>query len=578
MLQQGFRKTLKVLSCAVISLIFLVLWTVAPLSSLPKVSAASNPTYRYTKTFDLGPGGSAFGASTAADSNGNVYINGYFIGTVTFDGLGGSDTLTAQNNEAFVTKYDKDGTYQWTKIMDSNASGSGSFAHNLVVDSNDNLFVAGHYNGTVVFDGTGGGDSLSSGGGNDSSFLTKINADSTYGWTKTFDVTNGNTAESGLAIDEANGYIYETGQYSGTIAFDGPGGTDTHGAGFNTAVYLAKYSLDGTYISTQTLNATNGASNMQSNFGGNNVAVDSSGGVYVGGAFTGTINVAGTSQNFTTPNPDAFMVTFDAGGSFVWGKTFDVSSGSASAQNFSLATFGTHIYMAGRFTDTVVFDGTGGTHSVTSANATSYVTAYSAGGAYEWTRTVDASGGVYSAQAQVITADILGNVYIGGTFYGELLFDGPGGSDTHGTGVTTATNYLTKLDPNGGYEWTRIIYPDGGTNGSVQDVPYMGIACDTLGSVFLSGNFYGQITFDGPGGTDTQNANPDGAFLTSYVAFIPPPASPVGSVAPLPGAPNTGFEKSMNGYQYIVVGFGIIAAELLLVGSNNKSGEKKLLG
>jgi len=560
MLRQGFKKIVKILSPVAISFVFLGLWTVAPLSGLPQAVAATARTYRYTKTFDLGSGASAFGASTAADSNGNVYINGYFIGAVTFDGPGGSDTITAQNNEAFVTKYNKDGVYQWTKIMDSNVSGSNSVAHNLTVDSSNNLYVAGHYNGTVVFDGTGGTHSLTSGGGNTSSFLTKINADGTYGWTKTFDVTSGNTAEAGIAIDQANGYIYEAGQYSGTIAFDGPGGTDTQSPAFNTGVYLVKYSLGGTYISTQTLNGTNGSSNTQSDLGGNNVAVDGSGGVYLGGAFTGTVNVAGTGQNFTTPNADAFMIKFDASGSFVWGKTFDVSSGSSTAQNYSLAAFGTHIYMVGRFSGTTVFDGTGGTHSVTSTNATSYVTAYLADGTYEWTRTVDASGGIYDAQARVVITDILGDIYIGGYFYGELVFDGPGGSDTLGTGITTASDYLTKLAPNGDYEWTRILYPDGGTNGSVQDAPYMGVATDTFGNVFLSGNFYGQITFDGPGGSDTQSANTDGSFLTSYVAFVPPPAAPT-PAAPLPGVPDTGLDKgNYDWYIAVIAGVGLLLA------------------
>jgi hypothetical protein len=568
MLKRGFKLTAKVMCSVALALAFLTLWTVAPMTGLPRAHAAgSDPTYRYTKTFALQDSNAyAFGAGTATDANGNVYIDGYFLGTVTFDGQGGSDTHTAQNYEAFVTKYDKVGAYQWTKILDSNANSSHSFAHNIAVDGNNNVYLSGNFNGTVIFDGTGGSHSVTADAGNTSNFLTKLSADGAYGWTKTYDVATGNMAEAGVAIDRTNGYIYAAGQYNGTIAFDGPGGSSTQDSGSDDAVYVVKYNLDGDYVSTKTLKRTGGISAARNAYGGNNVAVDSNGGMYIGGTLAGTVAVNGTGQSFTSANGTSFLIKFNVNGSYAWGKTFDVSSGSSNARNYSLASSGSNVYMVGRFTGTAVFDGTGGTDSVTAPNIASYVTAFSTGGTHGWTKTIDTSADVsYSAQAQVVTTDGWGDVYVGGTSYGELAFDGPGGTDVHGTGITVATNYLTKLSPDGSYKWTRLLYPDGGTNGGVQDVPYMGVATNRLGNVFLAGNFYGQMTFDGPGGADTQSAGTDGVFLTSFSAFNPLPVPPTVSAASLPGAPQTGFGESAGSANLYGV-IGVILAGLFLAG------------
>ncbi|MGD0284681.1 MAG: hypothetical protein ABSB12_03765, partial [Candidatus Saccharimonadales bacterium] len=173
--------------------------------------AATLPTYNYTKTFDTTSGfAQSFGVTT--DAAGNIYTAGEWNGTVIFDGPGGSDSQTSANYSVFVTKYSNSGNYDWTKTF-AVSSGTAE-AGGITTDSSGDIFVDGNFSGTVIFDGSGGSDSVTS--TDTSAFITKYNADGSYGWTKTFDTTNGSAYGFSVATDSA-GDVYTTGQFNGTV-------------------------------------------------------------------------------------------------------------------------------------------------------------------------------------------------------------------------------------------------------------------------------------------------------------------------------------------------------------------------
>src|SRR5687767_13565354 len=71
--------------------------------------------YGHTRITDASSG-FAEGIASAADSSGNVYVTGQFQGTVDFDPTAGVDSHTgAGSNDVFLTKYNADGSYGWTK-------------------------------------------------------------------------------------------------------------------------------------------------------------------------------------------------------------------------------------------------------------------------------------------------------------------------------------------------------------------------------------------------------------------------------------------------------------------------------
>lgn len=277
-------------------------------SFLTKYTA--NGSYGYTKIFDTTNGG-ADGYGVATDSNGNLYVEGYFFSTVVFDGVGGSDSQTAAggNNSAFLTKYNANGSYAYTKSFDTtNGSATGA---GVAADASGNVYITGSFGGTIVFDGVGGSDSQTN-AGSDTAFLTKYNADGSYAYTKSFDTTSGSASGNSVTTD-ASGNIYLTGNFTNTVIFDGTGGSDSQNDGNSGSgdSFLTKYNADGSYAYTKTPDAAGG------NAFGNNIAADSFGDIYVAGNFTGTIifdGVGGTdSQTDAGGNSNSFLLSYGTG-------------------------------------------------------------------------------------------------------------------------------------------------------------------------------------------------------------------------------------------------------------------------
>jgi hypothetical protein len=148
--------------------------------------------YGYTKT--IGGSGYDFGRASVVDSNGNIYITGRFSTTVDFDpGVGVDEHTSIGDNDHFLTKINADGTYGWTKTI------KGISTDSISVDSNNNIYLAGCFIGTVDFDFSEDVDEYTSEGECDI-FLTKINFDESYGYTKIIGGT-GNDGGFSLTID-----------------------------------------------------------------------------------------------------------------------------------------------------------------------------------------------------------------------------------------------------------------------------------------------------------------------------------------------------------------------------------------
>lgn len=114
--------------------------------------------------------GDNWGVSAAVNDLGNVYVSGHFYGTSEFDPDGGSWQSSNGASDAYMSKFDSNGNWEWTKTWGGTSDDKCSSS---AIDDYYNVYFAGHFTGTGEFDPDGGG-SQSSNGGCDA-FLSKFN-------------------------------------------------------------------------------------------------------------------------------------------------------------------------------------------------------------------------------------------------------------------------------------------------------------------------------------------------------------------------------------------------------------------
>ncbi|MCZ4317449.1 SBBP repeat-containing protein [Aequorivita viscosa] len=176
-------------------------------------------------------------ASIATDTNGNVYITGYFQGTVDFDPGSETSYLTSSGGlDAFIQKLDVNGNFLWVKQLGSTGFDEGK---SIVVDANGNVYVTGYFSHTVDFDPGAGVANLTSEGGADI-FILKLDTNGDFVWANRI---GGSEDDTGNCIFiAADGYIFTTGDFRETADFDpGPETSNLTSAGL-TDIFILKLS------------------------------------------------------------------------------------------------------------------------------------------------------------------------------------------------------------------------------------------------------------------------------------------------------------------------------------------------
>jgi hypothetical protein len=455
---------------------------------------ASTHAYSWTKTM----GGTDYegGYSVAVDGSGNAYVTGEFYGTADFDPGEGIDNHTSAGYaDIFLTKINSDGSYGWTKTMGGT---SDDYSWSVAVDGSGNVYVTGTFWGTADFDpGVGIDSHTPAGSSTNDIFLTRINSDGSYGWTKTMGGTSNDYGYS-VAVD-GSGNAYVTGEFYGTADFDPGAGTDNHTSAGLSDIFLIRINSDGTYGWTKTMGGT-------AYEGGYSVAVDGGGDVYVTGGFEGTVDFdpgAGTDNHTSAGDDDIFLTRINSDGSYGWTKTV---GGTDPDYGYSVAVYGSVIYVTGTFYGTADFDPGVGTDNHTSAGSDDiFLTRINLDGSYVWTKTM---GGTDYDSGWWVAVDGSG-IYVTGEFYGTADFDPGVGIDNH-TSAGDGDIFLTRINSDGSYGWTKTM---GGTD---YDSGYS-VAVDGSGNVYVTGLFYGTVDFDPGAGTDNHTSAGDyDIFLTKF--------------------------------------------------------------
>ncbi|MCU0568040.1 MAG: SBBP repeat-containing protein [Oculatellaceae cyanobacterium Prado106] len=159
-----------------------------------------------------------WGADT--DSQGNLYVSGYTLGSL-------PGNTSAGSSDAFLAKYDKDGNRLWVQQFGTPGDDQG---WKLVIDSSDRIFLTGFTNGT--FPGNRNA-------GNYDAWLASFNTDGTRRWIRQF---GSNEIDHGYDVTTDNrGNVYVTGLTQGSLGATNAGSFDGWIAKFNTAGTLRNF-------------------------------------------------------------------------------------------------------------------------------------------------------------------------------------------------------------------------------------------------------------------------------------------------------------------------------------------------
>jgi len=380
------------------------------------------------------------GYGVAVDGSGNVYVTGYFHGTVDFDPGSGVDNHTSNGQyDVFLSKFDPLGAFKWARTWGGSYEDEG---WGVAVDGSGNVYVTGWFSGTVDFDPGSGVDNHTSNGYFDV-FLSKFDSSGAFKWARTWGGSYDDEGR-GVAVD-GSGNVYVTGWFMGTVDFDPGSGVDNHTSYPGWDVFLSKFDSSGAFIWARTW-AGCGFYYTDWSLG---VAVDGSGNVYVTGAFEGTVDFdpgSGVDNHTSIGHTDVFLSKFDSSGEFEWARTW---GGTHYNYGYGVAVDGSgNVYVTGRFEGTVDFDPGSGVDNHTSNGVWEvFLTKFDSSGAFKWARTW---GGSYYDCGYGVAVDGSDSVYVTGYFEGTVDFDPGSGADNH-TSNGDDDVFLSKFPPDGNW-------------------------------------------------------------------------------------------------------------------------------
>jgi gliding motility-associated-like protein len=120
--------------------------------SLSKFS--SNGTFQWAEDIG-GAGANATNNGITVSNDNNIYISGYFTGSVDFDPSAAVSLITYHGQrDLFLVKYDTNGAYQWA-IGAGNSTCNNTLGRSIGVDSNNDVLLGGSFCSTVNFDVSG---------------------------------------------------------------------------------------------------------------------------------------------------------------------------------------------------------------------------------------------------------------------------------------------------------------------------------------------------------------------------------------------------------------------------------------
>ena len=441
--------------------------------------------------------------------------------------------------------------------------GGNLFVDKTVKDVSGNNYLFGRFYGVTDFDPSIVEFNLTASNFQfGDMFIAKYNSNGDFLWVK--NITGSGYANCS-AVVIGGSFIYIAGKYTSTIDFDPSASTAnlTSANGTYEAAYLAKYDLNGAYLTSRSidgdtnlkingLNFSNNQLFVSGNYSGavdfdsstntlnlisnggtdifiakystlfaplwvysiggvgndicNSQSVTSTGEVIITGSYLSTVDfdpstVTNTLVNTSTTIQNTYIAKYSTSGGYVWAKDIGGRRSSQSSLPVVALDASNNILVAGVFTSTSDFDPSATVVSIIPTAVTTFVAKYDSNGNYVWVKTLNN----ITNNKGLILNNSNTNITIFGTFSSSTTADFDPGTPVFNLDITNGTNYFATYDSNGNFVYAKNM------KATITNV----INNDTQG-IYLTGNFSGTNDFDPSAGVATQFSVLSNGFIAKY--------------------------------------------------------------
>ncbi len=282
------------------------------------------------------------------DSEGNIYITGYFRGIIDFDpGPEVEERDAVSDHGIFLSSLDCNGDFRWVAAWPDMFADYYGSVFDVAADNSGRIFLTAALQGAVDFDPGPGIDTHSSGWATDA-FLICLSETGDYLWGRSW---GGASDDWGLAVDaDKDGNIYVGGVFGDTVDFDPGEGVQEATSNGSYDVFISKFDPDGTFQWVRT-------------WGGEyddwvkRLDVSDAGSLAATGEYRYKVNFAGNQgEDFHTSNgySDCFVASYDLNGDYLWADTFG-GKYTDSGYDVTYNKSGKYMYTVGIFSYEVDF-------------------------------------------------------------------------------------------------------------------------------------------------------------------------------------------------------------------------------
>lgn len=395
-----------------------------------------------------GSGSTAAIKGLELDGSGNLFLGG----DLATANLTSPPVNIVGLQDTFIIKMNSVGVTTWLKSFGGFKPEGNVYVRGITNDSSGNTYVVGYFDSAKIVLGSVTINRI----GNSSAYVAKVNSHGTVVWAQGFSGTGATLFGQAVAVD-SSGNVYVGGHFQSanlTVpSLTKVGATDT---------FIVKLNSSGTIVWSKRFGGA--SANMYCY----SLAVDGSGNVYSGGAFT----TASLSSPVLTKigSMDSYAMKLDSTGSITWAKNFGGSGATTTGPGIAIDSSG-NVFLGGYFS----------TASLTTPPVTrigvsdASVIKLDSSGNVAWTKNFGGSGA--SAFGQSIAVDSAGNAYLGGYFQTANL------TTPAFTRIGTRDTFVIKIDSSGGSVWSQSF---GGSGASMYNTS---VAVDVVGSVYVGGYF-----------------------------------------------------------------------------------------